>query len=181
MVVKIEGVKQTEVEKLKAISETTFAETFAKDNTPEDMAAFLEQNYNYSQLEKELANKNSFFYFIYQQNELAGYLKLNINEAQSEDGPKEALEIERIYILNAFKGQGLGKQFITFAEKTAREKNKSEIWLGVWEHNPSAIAFYKKMGFVKTGQHIFTIGCDDQTDWIMTKILNDKNSGGLLK
>lgn len=179
MAVKIEMVKQTEVKKLKAISEIAFTETFAKDNTPADLAAFLAQNYNYAQLEKELANQNSFFYFIYQQNELAGYLKLNINEAQSEAGVNDALEIERIYILAAFKRQGLGQELIVFAEKVAQAQNKRQLWLGVWEYNLPAITFYKKMGFVKTGEHIFTLGSDDQTDWIMSKRINDKSSGGL--
>lgn len=172
MTVKISAVKQTELEQLKKISETTFKETFTKDNTPADLAIFLQQNYNLKQLQQELDNGDSFFYFIYQDAQLAGYLKLNIGEAQSEKSSSESLEIARIYILAAFKRQGLGHELMQFAEKVAKEKQKKEIWLGVWEYNPVAIAFYKKMGFVKKGEHVFTIGTDDQTDWVMTKYLN---------
>lgn len=51
-------------------------------------------------------------------------------------------------------------------------KNRAEkLWLGVWEHNQKAIAFYQKWGFVKTGVHNFQLGNDLQHDWLMEKDL----------
>jgi diamine N-acetyltransferase len=45
------------------------------------------------------------------------------------------------------------------------------VWLGVWEHNPRAIAFYEKWGFEKFGAHDFLLGTDLQTDILMKKKL----------
>lgn len=135
------------------------------------MKSYLEKAFNSKQLEKELSNTYSQFFFIYFNNEVAGYLKVNTNEAQSEDMGDESLEIERIYIKNNFQKHGLGKYLLNKAIEIAMERNKKKIWLGVWEKNENAIAFYKKMEFVHTNSHSFYMGDEEQTDFIMIKIL----------
>lgn len=83
----------------------------------------------------------------------------------------ESLEIERIYIKKKFQKHGLGKYLLNKAMEIAMERNKKKIWLGVWEKNENAIAFYKKLGFVQTGAHSFYMGDERQMDFIMTKTL----------
>jgi RimJ/RimL family protein N-acetyltransferase len=39
----------------------------------------------------------------------------------------------------------------------------------VWEHNPRAIAFYRKFGFVAVGDHIFPVDHDPQRDILMAR------------
>ena len=157
--------------KLQEISYETFSETFKDQNSPENMNAYLERAFNLKQLEEELSNISSDFFFVCFKNEVAGYLKVNTNEAQSEEMGDESLEIERIYIKNNFQKHGLGKYLFNTAMEIAQERNKKKIWLGVWEKNENAIAFYKKMGFVQTGAHSFYMGDEEQTDFIMTKTL----------
>ncbi|MBT2659083.1 GNAT family N-acetyltransferase [Bacillus sp. ISL-18] len=156
---------------LQEISYETFNETFKHQNSPENMNAYLEKAFNLNQLEKELANSSSQFYFVYVNSEVAGYLKVNTNEAQSEEMGDESLEIERIYIRNKFQKHGLGKFLFNKAMEIAMERNKKKIWLGVWEKNENAIAFYKKMGFVQSGAHSFYMGDEEQIDFIMIKTL----------
>jgi diamine N-acetyltransferase len=157
--------------KLQEISYETFNETFKDQNSPENMKAYLQRAFNLKQLEKELCNISSEFFFVYFNNEIAGYLKVNTNDAQSEQMGDESLEIERIYIKNKFQKDGLGKYLITKAFEIAIERDKKKIWLGVWEKNENAIGFYKKMGFVQTGAHSFCMGDEEQMDFIMTKTL----------
>ncbi|MBE4909134.1 GNAT family N-acetyltransferase [Bacillus luteolus] len=156
---------------LQEISYETFNETFKNQNSPENMITYLEKAFNKIQLEKELSNRFSQFFFVYYNNEVAGYLKVNTNESQSEEMGDESLEIERIYIKSNFQNHGLGKHLFTKAMEIAKQSNKKRIWLGVWEKNENAIAFYKKMGFVQTGSHSFYMGDEEQTDFIMTKNL----------
>ncbi|MGG3564031.1 GNAT family N-acetyltransferase [Neobacillus rhizosphaerae] len=156
---------------LQEISYETFNDTFKHQNSPENMNAYLEKAFNLKQVEKELSIISSEFFFVYFNNEIAGYLKVNTNDAQSEEMGDESLEIERIYIKTQFQKHGLGKYLLNKAVEMAMERNKKKIWLGVWEKNENAIAFYKKMGFVQTGAHSFYMGDEEQTDFIMTKIL----------
>ena len=123
------------------------------------------------QLAQELANPSSQFYFVYFNQEIAGYLKGNTDEAQSETMDDDSLEIERIYVKKKFQKHGLGKHLMNKAMEIALQEKKKKIWLGVWEDNENAIAFYQKKGFVQTGSHSFFMGDDEQVDLIMTKTL----------
>lgn len=154
---------------LQEISYDTFEETFGSQNSPENMSAYLEKAFNIKQVEKELSNPLSYFFFVYFHDEIAGYLKVNTGDAQSENMDDDAMEIERIYIKSKFQKRGLGRYLFNKATDIAREKNKKKIWLGVWEKNERAIAFYEKLGFVQIGSHSFFMGDEEQTDYIMVK------------
>lgn len=160
-----------DLHELQAISIDTFTETFKEQNSPEHLKAYLEKAYNLDKLEQELAVPFSYFYFIYSDQQVAGYLKLNTDGAQTEPMGVDSLEVERIYIRKAFQQYGLGKQLLNKAFEMATEQNKKSIWLGVWEENDNAIAFYRKKGFVQTGSHSFYMGDDEQVDLIMVKPL----------
>lgn len=156
---------------LQEIGYETFNETFKDQNSPGNINAYLERAFNLEQIEKELSNKFSQFFFVYFNNEVAGYLKVNTNDEQSEEMGDESLEIERIYIKSKFQKHGLGKYLLNQAKDIAVESDKKKLWLGVWEKNKNAIAFYEKMGFVQTGTHTFHMGDERQIDFIMSKIM----------
>lgn len=163
---------------LREVSIETFSKTFKEHNSHENMQAYLEQAFNPEQLTKELSNTSSAFYFVYSNDKLAGYLKLNTDGAQTETTGDDSLEVERIYIRQNFHQLGLGKMLINKAAEIAAEQHKRKIWLGVWEKNDNAIAFYQKMGFVQTGTHSFYMGDEEQTDYIMTKTLYRQEENG---
>lgn len=156
---------------LQKISVETFTETFKDHNSPEHLNAYLEKAYNLDALKQELANPSSHFFFVYWDQEIAGYLKVNMDEAQTEAMGSGSLEVERIYVKKQFQKHGLGKALLNKAFEIALDEKKQAIWLGVWEDNTNAIAFYQKKGFVQTGSHSFFMGDDEQVDLIMTKIL----------
>lgn len=129
------------------LSYRTFYEAFEAQNTAENMKAYSDSAFTVEKIRKELSHPDSHFYFIYSTETLAGYLKVNINSAQSEPMGPDALEVERIYVLQKYHKQGLGKALLNYAHDIARQLNKNKIWLGVWEKNENAIGFYKKQGF----------------------------------
>ncbi|KGR76284.1 GNAT family N-acetyltransferase [Ureibacillus sinduriensis] len=161
--------KMEELQTLQELSIETFNDTFKDQNSPENMKIYLERAFNLKQLEEELSNALSQFIFVYVNDEIAGYLKVNTYDAQSEKMGDHSLEIERIYIKSKYQKHGLGKYLLNQAIEMAVALRKREIWLGVWEKNENAIAFYKKMGFVQTGAHSFCMGEEEQIDIIMTK------------
>lgn len=171
MTINIKECTLEDLQLLQEISIETFYDTFKDQNSPENMNAYLERALNLEQLEKELSNRFSQFFFVYFNNQVAGYLKVNFNDAQTEEMGEESLEVERIYIRSKFQKHGLGKMLIHKAIEIAVKDNKQRIWLGVWEKNENAIAFYKKMGFVQNGVHFFYMGDEEQTDFIMVRTL----------
>lgn len=160
-----------DLEELQEISRETFYDTFGSVNKPEDIEAYMERAYAPEQLKQEMSETDSVFYFLYDNQEIVGYLKLNKDGAQTEPMGENALEVERIYIRPAYKRQGYGSYLIQKAENIALKMAKNKIWLGVWEDNDIALAFYSKRGFKQIGSHSFYMGEDEQVDLIMEKQL----------
>ena len=160
-----------DIKTIQLIGKETFFETFAESNTEEDMKKYLEDNFSKEKVKSELNNPDSEFFIAFEDNFPIGYLKLNNGNAQTESQEENSIEIERIYVKSAYYGKKIGQLLYDKALQVARDKNKSSIWLGVWEENPRAIRFYEKNGFVAFGKHIFKMGNDEQTDIMMQKLL----------
>lgn len=167
--IEITKVKPNEIVLLQKIGRQTFQETFSDSNSEENMKNYLEEGFSDEKLTLELHNKDSEFYFATHDNEIIGYLKINFGESQTELKDKKALEIERIYVVNAFHGKRVGQLLYDKAITIAKEKGVEYVWLGVWEENVRAIRFYTKNGFEPFDKHIFKLGDDEQTDIMMKK------------
>lgn len=171
---KIKECSLKDIEKLKVISEKTFYETFSDENSEEDMEKYLRENFSYEQIESEIKKEGSLFYIVEDKDEVVAYMKINFDKAQTEEGHLNTLEIQRIYILQEYKGRKIGKRLIEIAKSVAEENELNYVWLGVWENNFNAIKFYEKQGFVKFDTHIFMLGDDEQTDNLMKFTIKDK-------
>lgn len=160
-----------DIEKIKFIGEKTFYETFYTENAKEDMENYLNENFSYAQLESEMKNNGSRFYLAENNEETIAYMKLNFDKAQTENGHDNTLEVQRIYVLQEYKNQHIGKRLLQKAIEIGKNKSLTYLWLGVWENNINAIRFYEKQGFEKFDTHIFQLGEDKQTDNLMKLIL----------
>ncbi len=152
---------------IQQLGQQTFMETFASENTPENIAQYLEKSFNTAQLTSELQNPESQFYLAFWDDLPIGYLKINFGQSQTEVIDEKALEVQRIYVLKEYHGKKIGQLFIDQVFKIVRQKPVTFIWLGVWEQNHRAIAFYTKNGFSTFDTHVFTVGNDKQTDLLM--------------
>ncbi|WP_428741507.1 GNAT family N-acetyltransferase [Tenacibaculum sp.] len=169
---KIRKLTINDLESLQNISIQTFSETFSSENSTENITNYLENSFSTKRLRAELNDLNSHFYFAEIDNQVCGYLKINIGKAQTEIQNENALEIERIYVLKEFQGMKVGQVLFEKATKIAKEKHVDFIWLGVWENNHKAIQFYRKNGFVAFDKHVFRLGNDEQTDIMMKLKIN---------
>lgn len=163
--------QKDELDTLQSLSIQSFREAYEPVEDPDEFQKYIDQAYNKKVLRSELDNPESDFYFIKKNGVLAGYLKLNVGATQTEQMDDRYLEIQRIYLLKAFYGQGLGRLLIEKAEAVAKAKGKQRIWLGVWEENTKAIAFYKHLGYQIFSAHTFMVGNLEEVDHMMEKVL----------
>lgn len=160
-----------DLDTLQKIASKTYNETFNHLNTAICMEDYLKEAFDIEKLGQEMINKHSAFYFIYVDEQLAGYMKVNDYKAQTDLQDRQSLEIERIYVLRAYHSQGLGQILINKGIEIAGQMQKAYVWLGVWEKNTKAIGFYTKNGFEVVGNHSFFMGNEEQNDLIMRKSL----------
>jgi ribosomal protein S18 acetylase RimI-like enzyme len=153
------------------ISRRTFYDTFARYNTEENMRLFMEQQWTREQQMAEVAAPGRTFLLAYEGEELAGYASLRDTKPPAELSGAKTIELGQIYSEQKMIGKGVGKALMQACLDFARANGSDWIWLGVWEHNHRAIAFYQQWGFERFGEHVFLVGLDAQTDWWMKKKL----------
>lgn len=159
--------KTDDAEMLSELGAKTFYDTFAKDNTPENIKAYLKASFSPEIQFSELSNPENIFLIIESENIPIGYAQLIMNSSDSAIHRTRPLEIRRIYATQDYLGKGVGKELIQSTIAEARKRGCGCVWLGVWEKNQRAIDFYKKWGFREVGTHLFHVGDDPQNDYIM--------------
>lgn len=135
------------------------------------MDQFMSEQFTREKLVAEAGESGITFMLAYLHDEIAGYVKLKNEDKPKQLGNADAIEIARIYSMPRQIGKGVGKVLMQSSIDIAKQKNKTLIWLGVWERNQRAIDFYTRWGFEKFGEHNFVLGYDVQTDWLMKKNL----------
>ena len=151
------------------LGECAFREAFADDprNAPEDFAAYMAEAFGPEIQARELANPRATFLLAEIAGEAVGYAKLLADSTETNVTATRPVELVRLYALQAWIGRGIGAALMQSCLEEARKDGHDVIWLGVWEHNHRAQKFYAKFGFAKCGEHIFQLGKDAQTDWLM--------------
>jgi Acetyltransferases len=145
----------------------TFYDTFAKDNTPENIDAYLKKSFSPEIQFNELSQPDIIFLIAEFEDMPIGYTQLMINSKDESIKSNQPLEIRRIYASQEYLGRGVGKELMKATISEAKLRGCDCIWLGVWEQNQRAIDFYKKWGFREVGTHIFSVGDDPQNDFVM--------------
>jgi len=149
----------------------TFAEAFAADNTSEDMDSYLASKFSVEQLAAQLADPASTFLIAEVEGVAAGYARLHAGgPAEGIEGAKP-IELVRLYAFREWHGRGIGEALMRACLDEARTAGYETIWLGVWEKNARALAFYRKWDFRAVGEHVFQLGSDAQTDILMERAI----------
>jgi GNAT superfamily N-acetyltransferase len=159
---------------LAALMADTFTETYAPDNDPDQIAAHVASAFDPATVAERLADPRRSTLWLLDAGAPVGYLVLNTGAAQTVGGLADGLEVEQVYVRSSHHGQGLGALLLDRAVQTARELGLGFVWLGVWEHNPRAMAFYRKFGFADVGSIDFFVGPDRQTDRVFAMALADE-------
>lgn len=161
---------------LAAVGADTFRETFAADNTPANMAAFVAQTFGLAQQAVELRDHLSQFLIAEAAGEVAGYARIRCGRHPACVDSSRAMEINRLYARRRWIGHGVGAALMARCIDEAQHANCDVIWLGVWERNPRAIAFYERWGFRVVGEQVFILGSDAQRDLVMARSLSELNT-----
>jgi ribosomal protein S18 acetylase RimI-like enzyme len=150
----------------------TFFESFAADNSPEDMRRHLESQFAPSIQLAEIGNP-ALDTLLVRDAQARAVAFAQVRSGKVTDGvPAEgSIELWRFYVDKAWHGVGVAHALMEAAKARGRRRGATTMWLGVWERNARAQAFYRKHGFEKVGSHIFVVGSDPQTDDVLLCVL----------
>jgi ribosomal protein S18 acetylase RimI-like enzyme len=136
------------------------------------MDGYLESNFTTEVILRELNDANVRFLVACLGEDIVAFstLRLGTSEPCIESYPK-CIELQRIYVDSTLHGTGTARTLMGVTLDLAKTEGYKTVWLGVWEHNVRAFRFYQKYGFEKVGGHVFMLGNERQTDWIVVKAL----------
>jgi ribosomal protein S18 acetylase RimI-like enzyme len=167
--VAVRNARGTDANLLAELGRRTFEETFASDNTMEDMDAYLTSSFSVAQQTAELADPASTFLIGEVDGIAAGYAKLHPGKSTEAIKGAKPIELVRLYVSHEWLGRGIGEALMRACLDEARSAGYETIWLGVWERNARAQAFYRKWNFRPVGEQVFQLGSDPQRDIVMER------------
>jgi ribosomal protein S18 acetylase RimI-like enzyme len=154
---------------LAVLAERTFRETFGARNSPENMDGHCAKVFGSEIQLREIEDRRLVTMLALQGGQAVGFSQLRLASATPSVAARRPAELNRIYVLAEWQGHGVARELMRQAFSDAAAAGCDCLWLGVWEHNPRAIGFYRKLGFEPTGTHAFMLGMDRQRDLIMAK------------
>lgn len=162
-----------DTELLAELGAQTFSETFAVDNTPENMAAYLAAAFTPSQIAVDLIDPQCIFQIAETDRVAVGYAMLRSGTVPVQVTGERPIELVRLYVSRDSLGTGVGAALMQACIDEAKRGGHQTLWLGVWEHNKRAQAFYRKWNFREVGTHVFQLGDDPQSDLLMQRAIKE--------
>ena len=164
-----------DAERLAAFAQRTFVETFGDANRPDDLREHIEASYHPARQSAEIADPDTATWLVEDaQSALVAYVQVRRKRIPECVAGERPIEVHRFYVDRPAHGTGLARELMATAFEQAREWGGDCVWLGVWERNARAIAFYRKCGFVDVGSIDFFVGADRQTDRVLVAPLTDR-------
>lgn len=156
---------------LAELAAATFRDAFGAENSDADLALHLARSYGIAQQTAELAHPGITTLLADADGTLAGFAQLRPGLPPPCVTAARPIELWRFYVAGAWHGRGVAQALMAAVIAAARERDGAVLWLGVWERNARAQAFYRKSGFTDVGSQQFLVGTDTQTDRVMELIL----------
>lgn len=152
----------------------SFYDTYAAENTPENMKAYMTAAFGVEQQSAELADPACIFLMAELEGVAAGYAKMQMGNAPDCVTGANPIELARIYADKAWIGKGVGSALMQACLDESHQQGYETIWLGVWERNLRGQAFYHKWGFVQVGTQVFQLGDDVQNDFVLARSVDHR-------
>jgi ribosomal protein S18 acetylase RimI-like enzyme len=171
---RLTNIRQAEVREaasLAELAERTFRDTFAHVNRAEDIDLHCRNSYRESIQAAEIRDPNRTTLVCHVGDSLIAYGQLRWESSPRCVIATRSAEIQRLYVDAPWHGKGVAQALMISLLDTAVAGGADVAWLGVWEQNPRAIAFYAKSGFAVVGDHVFVVGKDPQRDLVLAKRL----------
>jgi diamine N-acetyltransferase len=156
----------SDAEPLSGFVAHVFRTTYSSSTAASDLDAYIRKNFAPEVQAAEIADPESATFLAIADGAIVGYTHMTVETQTSA-------RLNRIYIDAAWQGSGLANALVDAVVKTSKQRGASRLGLTVFEQNPRAIAFYRRVGFVTTGQTIFVVGDDPQTDLLMELNLDE--------
>ncbi len=164
------------VDVLSAIGAETFVEAYAVTLSAEDLEEYVTEAFAAERIRDEIDRSLATYLLCTDGGDaVCGYSKYIATEPPGCVAAEGAIELQRLYVRDGYRGRGIGGLLARRGEAVVREQGHAAIWLQVWEGNVAAQDVYLKWGYSFCGEQMYAVGSERRKVLIMSKMLD---SGG---
>lgn len=156
-----------DAEPLARLAESTFRDAFAAGNRPADVDLHCARSFSATIQSREIHDPNTVTIVAELDGELIAFAQVLLQSPKPCVDAKRPSELRRFYVSEEWHGRGIAQEVLSEVLTRTARGGSDALWLGVWERNSKAMAFYRKCGFTVVGEHVFHLGEDPQRDLVM--------------
>jgi diamine N-acetyltransferase len=165
---RVRPARADDVTLLADLAARTFRETYAERTRPDDMDAFLAtRGWTPAWFAAAVEDPSQHVLVVEQDGAVVGFARLADEPPPTPVSAQRPLMLAQLYLVHEAQGLGSGSALMRDSLALARRAGHDVVWLGVWEHNPRAIAFYRRWGFREVGTMPFDFGGERHRDLVM--------------
>ena len=153
--VSIRKATEVDVPLLSVLATVTFYEAYFEQDDPHDLSNYLTENFSQEEIAKALDSPDSTFLIAFRGEQAVGYARLRDGDPHESVANKNAVELQRIYLVERVWGKGVGEILLEHCIAEAKRMGREVMWLGGWEENRRGLSFYAKHGFTRVGMLTF--------------------------
>ncbi|RMG71679.1 MAG: GNAT family N-acetyltransferase [Bacteroidetes bacterium] len=165
--IQVRAPRPAELPTLVAVGRESFLATFGEHYETPEFDRYVAETYSLKAFQTLHADPTRSLYLAEVEGEITGYAALKRGAVPPQLAPARLMGLDRLYVLPPWHGRGVGAALMDHCVETARAEGWQGMWLGVWQHNDRAMAFYRKYGFAIKGTHPFQLGDLVEDDYVM--------------
>jgi ribosomal protein S18 acetylase RimI-like enzyme len=152
---------------ISVLAGVTFYEAYFQQDESANLAAYILESFDIGVVRSEIADPDSTFFLVFVDGKAAAYARMIDDSRVAGVGTGRVVEVKRIYVVERFWRTGIGTLLLRHCIDDATSRGFDALWLGVWEENERANAFYAKFGFEQVGTVTFPYGDVEGTNRVL--------------
>jgi GNAT superfamily N-acetyltransferase len=158
-----------DAETLSALGARTFAESFGRLYSVQDLQAFLDDSHAPAAYARLLADPAYAFWLAEEDGQAIGYALAGPARLPHADVAPGDGELKRLYLLASHQGGGRGAALFEQALTWLERDGPRQLWISVWSENFGAQRFYMRYGFEHAGEYEFIVGTQHDREFIFRR------------
>ena len=160
-----------DVDLLCHLGTTTFRETYRPISDAAEIEDYVGRQFTPAKVGAWLGDPRARTLLAFAAGAPAGYAHVRAAPVPACVADRQAIELSRLYLLASAQGTGLGGALMDAALAQVAALGGRTVWLGAYDRNVKALAFYARRGFVQVGTHAFEFGGQVYADPVLTRSL----------
>jgi diamine N-acetyltransferase len=153
---------------LSVFAKNTFVDTYAGMVDRTELLDYSNETFHLDNQLNEIINPDNLIFLAEDdESNLLGYALIQYRSLKFTHRVYRQCELKRIYLSNKVFRKGIGTRLLNAVKGTLSKQGIETLYVGVWDKNSRALAFYFKNGFKEVADTHFELGNQTCRDLVL--------------